>query len=220
MHSTAVQDQTVLFIPGLRLVDSEAVTLPRHRTGLPVPWVRAQHWALLYDEFWSALQFPLDPLLANFLGTATLLFSWLVSSQSSYFLVLRFMQVWLYCHYLVCRGMLAGMAVCVPACYAWYAVLTLKAAVGLLLCWSRSAGFWGWFSCSRGFSGFSCLPGSGTSTPRAPSQAPVDRVRSIGPLAEGTVPKNSLSRYPCSRCRSWRLRHPGWTEYKQTVKLL
>ena len=28
------------------------------------------------------------------------------------------MQVWLYCLYLVCRGMLAGMAVCVPACYA------------------------------------------------------------------------------------------------------
>ena len=41
----------------------------------------------------------------------------------------------------------AGMAVCVPACYAVVRRFDVDAVVGLLLCWSRSAGFWGSLLC-------------------------------------------------------------------------
>ena len=119
------------------------------------------------------------------------------------------MQVWLYCLYLVCRGMLAGVAVCVPACYAVvrrFDVERSRWPARVLVPIGRVLGFTSLsgkrprsflkveaespagLAAHQGFSGFRCLPGSGTSTSRAPSQAPVDQVWSIGPLTEGTVP--------------------------------
>ena len=77
-----------------------------------------------------------------------LLFSCLVSSQSSYFLVLRSMQVY------GCIVSIWYAVVCLQAwlyvslrAMPWYVVLTLSAVVGLLVCWSRSAGFWGSLLC-------------------------------------------------------------------------
>ena len=116
MHSTAVQDQTVLFIPGLRLVDSEAVTLPRHRIGLPVPWVRAQHWALLYDEFRLHCNFLWILCLPIFL--APLQFSMFSFSRfPASVLLIGFVAIFVLSGF----AFLAGMAVLSLCSMPWYA---------------------------------------------------------------------------------------------------
>ena len=150
MHSTAVQDQTELFTHGLRLVDSEAVTLPRHRIGLLVPWVRSRHWALLYDEFGLHCNFLWILCLPIFL--APLQLSMFSSSRfPAVVLMIGFVAIFV----LPGFAFLAGMAVLSLRAMPWYAVLTLRAAVGLLLCWSRSAGFWGSLLCPANVPGVS-----------------------------------------------------------------
>ena len=107
---------------------------------------------------WSALQFPLDPLLANFLGTATVIYVLFLPLSCFYSLGwfrrnLRTSWFCVSCRY-GCIVPIWYAVVCLQAwpyvslrAMPWYAVLTLRAAVGLLLCLSRSAGFWGSLLC-------------------------------------------------------------------------
>ena len=129
-----------------------------HRTGLPVPWVRAQHWALLYDEFGLNCNFLWFLCLPIFLGTATVIYVLFLplSCFCSLGWFRRNLRTSWFC--VSCRyGCIVPVwyaVVCLQAwpyvslrVMPWYAVLTLRAAVGLLLCWSRSAGFWGSLLC-------------------------------------------------------------------------